>query len=242
MHSNCVICNKAFRVRKRPDRPDNQKFCSRQCYQIWRKQNEGSGKVTEPCTMCGTPVERWPSQMHSAVFCSKSCANKYNHQNANETRKDKGRNRVAMKCAHCGDTFYAPPSALDKYKYCSRKCYNEHRTIDDSFTNFRNRALKAFEHECIICGFSIAVQVHHIVPRSEGGSNDIDNAAVLCPNHHVMADRGLIEPEQLKSLTLAAIAQLPDRLRPSGLQLSGLPETVEQQPLFVVSEPAKKSD
>ena len=241
-HANCIVCNKSFRTRKRPDRKEPPKFWSKECYTVWKRQNEGSGKVTVKCAACGKEITRWPSQIRNEVFCSKSCANKYNHPQAQSTRNDKGRERIAKPCAHCGKTFYAHPHAVDKYKYCSRKCYNEHRMIDDSHTNFRNRALKAFQHECMICGFSIAVQVHHITPRCEGGTNDIDNASVLCPNHHVMADRGLIPSEQLKALTLSAIAQLPDHLRPSGLQLPDPLGNVQQPPLSAELEPAKKSD
>lgn len=36
---------------------------------------------------------------------------------------------------------------------------------------------------CCRCG-EIGVEVHHIVPQSEGGANTIDNAAPLCPNCH----------------------------------------------------------
>jgi len=37
---------------------------------------------------------------------------------------------------------------------------------------------------CCLCRTLHSVQVHHIVPRNEGGSDDIDNAISLCPNCH----------------------------------------------------------
>ena len=37
---------------------------------------------------------------------------------------------------------------------------------------------------CCICGFLHKVQVHHIVPKYKGGTDDIDNAISLCPNCH----------------------------------------------------------
>ena len=36
---------------------------------------------------------------------------------------------------------------------------------------------------CCRCG-NIGVEVHHIIPESGGRSDDIDNAAPLCPNCH----------------------------------------------------------
>ncbi|MBN2378922.1 HNH endonuclease [candidate division WOR-3 bacterium] len=37
---------------------------------------------------------------------------------------------------------------------------------------------------CCICGKLHDVQVHHIIPKGEDGSDDIDNAITLCPNCH----------------------------------------------------------
>jgi len=54
--------------------------------------------------------------------------------------------------------------------------------------------------ECEWCGEQIdQPEVHHIVPRSEGGPNDRSNLIVLCPNHHRKADAGAISRSKLKS-------------------------------------------
>ncbi len=37
---------------------------------------------------------------------------------------------------------------------------------------------------CCICGRLHGVQIHHIIPKEEGGTDDIDNAITLCPNCH----------------------------------------------------------
>jgi hypothetical protein len=37
---------------------------------------------------------------------------------------------------------------------------------------------------CCLCGVLHKVQVHHIIPTDEGGTDDIDNAIPLCPNCH----------------------------------------------------------
>jgi predicted restriction endonuclease len=47
--------------------------------------------------------------------------------------------------------------------------------------------------KCVVCSFDEVVEVHHIVPRREGGSDDPDNVVVLCPNHHALADRGMLQ-------------------------------------------------
>lgn len=37
---------------------------------------------------------------------------------------------------------------------------------------------------CCICGILHNIQVHHIIPQEDGGSDEIDNAIPLCPNCH----------------------------------------------------------
>jgi len=66
----------------------------------------------------------------------------------------------------------------------------------------RRRALRIFGTECMIpdCGFDFVVHNHHIIPRSEGGSHDLNNCVLLCPNHHALADAGMLTRDYLLSL------------------------------------------
>ena len=48
------------------------------------------------------------------------------------------------------------------------------------------------------CIETIALDVHHIVPLREGGTNREDNLIVLCPVHHRHADRGSIPRKRLE--------------------------------------------
>ncbi len=52
---------------------------------------------------------------------------------------------------------------------------------------------KIFGGKCAVCGFSDVIQVHHLVPRSVGGTDDISNLIVLCPNHHALHHLGLVD-------------------------------------------------
>lgn len=38
---------------------------------------------------------------------------------------------------------------------------------------------------CEVCGAKENLELHHIIPLSMGGSNDIDNLVCLCHDHHV---------------------------------------------------------
>lgn len=53
--------------------------------------------------------------------------------------------------------------------------------------------------QCEYCGKQFdSPDVHHIVPRKEGGPNERSNLIVLCPNCHRKADRGVISRSKLR--------------------------------------------
>ncbi|OGW30454.1 MAG: hypothetical protein A2X59_07190 [Nitrospirae bacterium GWC2_42_7] len=54
-----------------------------------------------------------------------------------------------------------------------------------------DRLLAAVGRKCCLCGSLHNVQVHHIVPKEDGGQDDVDNAIVLCPMCH---DRVHVKP------------------------------------------------
>lgn len=53
----------------------------------------------------------------------------------------------------------------------------------------RQYALVRDGRRCRICGESRAVDVHHITPRAQGGSDDASNLITLCPTHHALQHR-----------------------------------------------------
>ena len=61
---------------------------------------------------------------------------------------------------------------------------------------------------CVLCGFNYVTAVHHIIPRKEGGGNDLENLVTLCPNHHYMVHANIIPVDDL--LTHAKKFSFPD--------------------------------
>jgi hypothetical protein len=49
---------------------------------------------------------------------------------------------------------------------------------------------------CQLCGFAFALNVHHVVPSADGGTNTLTNLVAVCPNHHALAHSGLIAADQ----------------------------------------------
>lgn len=54
--------------------------------------------------------------------------------------------------------------------------------------NWARAVIRANGPACAICGWDEATcDVHHRVPKADGGLNSIPNGIVLCPNHHRIA-------------------------------------------------------
>jgi 5-methylcytosine-specific restriction endonuclease McrA len=46
----------------------------------------------------------------------------------------------------------------------------------------------AANYQCVLCSEPqtqwLKLEIHHLIPRSLGGSNDVDNLMPICPNCH----------------------------------------------------------
>ncbi|GAA3722908.1 hypothetical protein GCM10022378_11190 [Salinicoccus jeotgali] len=62
---------------------------------------------------------------------------------------------------------------------------NEKQLSRKSIKNKKNSLLEIIE-SCEICGFDFkpTLEVHHQIPVSRGGTDDIENLSILCPNCH----------------------------------------------------------
>lgn len=150
------------------------------------------------CKHCGKAIYRRPYQLETGnVFCSLKCCGKFNREHE-------------VNCPICGKLFL---SKLGKQITCSRSCGNKHgqkrRAEGASYNKFiLGRALKAKIanarflnkgklptcEKCANENWNI-LQVHHIIEKSQGGSNDLDNLMLLCPNCHAQEHLGYCKYE-----------------------------------------------
>lgn len=63
---------------------------------------------------------------------------------------------------------------------------------------FRRRLLHKYGKKCMVCGSRKKIEAHHIDPKGEGGSDDIENGILLCHRCHVQAHRGKFSRWYLK--------------------------------------------
>lgn len=122
-------------------------------------------------------------------FCSLSCAAKCRNKNIPILTK---------LCGHCGKSY----ETTSKYsKVCSFLCKqkNYRSKRNNQSKNERELLESLRELPCTICGWNETIRdVHHIIPVSKGGKNELSNLITLCPNHHRMADKNLISEDSLR--------------------------------------------
>lgn len=65
------------------------------------------------------------------------------------------------------------------------------RSVRPGWKKNKALAMKRAAWHCEQCGTDRAIQVHHVKPRSDGGTDDLDNLKVLCATCHDVAHRNL---------------------------------------------------
>ena len=128
-------------------------------------------------------------------------------------------------CAHCGNTYEYDPSLNRNRKYCSLSCQrkananarNSQNPKRLSVYNCKGKiaplVLERYGRRCAICGWQAysgdvstingtrfkanGNEIHHIVSVKDGGLSEWNNLILLCPNHHKLANMGLISVEEL---------------------------------------------
>ena len=138
------------------------------------------------CETCETPLFRKPSQLlinKGRAFCNKKCYGIYCRS-------------PEMVCVVCQATFKVG-GGKRKRLTCSRACSNKSRkgisykkgapnSNSTKVRKLKGLLLEDRGHKCEMCSFNNVniLQVHHIIERSNGGSNDLENLQLLCPNCH----------------------------------------------------------
>lgn len=133
------------------------------------------------CEECGLGIYRRPFQIKKGhVYCSIICSNV--------------RNKKRNNCSICKKEIST------KRKTCSKRCSNISRTgikygqgrpksLVVKYRALRGRIFDARENKCNRCGYSEYPEIlvlHHIIERSNGGTDEDNNLEILCPNCHTL--------------------------------------------------------
>ena len=116
----CLNCEKEYPARSR-----GKKYCSRKCYQDWKKKH--FQPKTKICLFCGTEFSllgRGKKGNEIAKFCSKKCLSAYQAKNWKGENSPKWREKILKKCLTCGKKIFVLQSRLKdgRGKFCSHSC------------------------------------------------------------------------------------------------------------------------
>jgi hypothetical protein len=154
---------------------------------------KNSRREEAACLVCG---KRFRGRKRQKL-CSTECRSKW--ADINKPREAKV---TTTKCAVCGTDVLRPVSEIQggRDAVCSDRCRYilVANKLRGPRSDGKRLALQRDRGACRICGFDVIVHVHHIDPKRNGGAGGIDNLITLCPNHHAMADRGLMDADSLQ--------------------------------------------
>ena len=129
----CEQCGKEFSSFGKP----NRRFCSRQCFGLSRKSDEG--KIETECGYCKNPIWIYPSLFRGPGrnFCDMACRS---------AAKVKA---ITVDCDECGKPYKALPNAIAKFgrRFCSVQCSS-------------NSKKRGVEKTCPICDTKFWCQAH----------------------------------------------------------------------------------
>lgn len=144
-------------------------------------------KIIKSCLVCSksfTPDKKsfYKDLKNAGKFCSNSCSAVFN--NANRPLLD-------LECVVCSNIFKSKSKSA---KYCSHSCKNT-RSLKKKYKSRTYLNYKVSEllndTSCSNCSWNLETcDIHHIIPKKLGGSDDFNNLVILCPNCHRLADRG----------------------------------------------------
>lgn len=120
------------------------------------------------------------------IFCSPLCRNSFKHFKKSKKAAERDKHHV---CKYCGKPFVSKKA---NQVFCSNACH--FGWIDNIGTHEKSHKARVYKvtlikyleliKKCVVCGWEKNIHIHHIVPRSQGGKNEVDNYMPLCCNCH----------------------------------------------------------
>lgn len=186
----CDHCGEKIPRKYNPKRYLEREYCSPKC--------QADARVKERCTKtCPQCNGQFDTLRENAKYCSDECADKA------------GVTSGVVECGNCGKEYteYRHKIERDTACFCCEDCYRKWSRGSNSphwkggrngyrgpnWDKQREKAIFRYGDQCAVCGDKSKPQVHHMIPYREFESheeaNAIGNLIVLCPSHHIEADR-----------------------------------------------------
>lgn len=157
--------------------------------------------------VCKNCKNTYQSREKEHSFCSRSCSAIYNNKNRGEvSEKSKKKISDALKAHYKNnpDKIRRGSEAAKSVAKATKGKYNKNpKSILDFSKRTVSKICARIGLGCSNCGWNEHVcDIHHIVHKSEGGTDGHQNLAYLCPNCHRLAHAGKLEKEKITSLDI----------------------------------------
>lgn len=131
---------------------------------------------------CKNCKENFTSRNKDPKFCSTSCASKYNSSKYNFIKSVQ-------------EFWKAHPEKLKEQSIESQKGkHKKPKSILELSKRTISKICRRLQIGCSRCGWDKEIcDIHHIIPKKQGGTDEHINLTYLCPNCHRLADRGHIK-------------------------------------------------
>ena len=135
----------------------------------------------------------------SGRFCSVKCARGFSTKEKRKEINEKVSDTLIKR--HHGD--------LTKQQYVQRKIAEKHASYErlkettsilDMSKRTTMKILRRMKLPCFTCGWyheGVVGDVHHIIPRKNGGNDENSNLTYICPNCHRLVHSDIIKPSEL---------------------------------------------
>lgn len=202
-------------------------FCNKACYEAWRL--EQSGAEERPCTNCGK-LRRFSIdklKRNSQFFCSTECRDIWRSQQIRGDKHPNWKGLVTLTCDGCGKSFQRKREKIRAtqkhfctercmFDYMSREQRGEHHPywsggrfpyFGENWYEQRRKTRERDNYTCQHCSkteqeIAKHLHVHHILPRGDGGTNELDNLISLCHSCHLKAEWAYARSKGLTLRTL----------------------------------------
>ncbi len=206
MKTKCKNCNNVFsRVVKKHDKKRG-KYCSRKCYY----ESQKAKIVTLTCKQCGKSFQRekWRISVTKTdqlknFYCSTRCSAKYKRDNPKKINWQNrfGKYKIApeligdlakkeyesgLRIIDIANKYGLSYSATNaRIKRAGVKTDRGRYAEQTSYTAIRRKILLDRGNKCLKCGWSKGrCDIHHVVQKADGGTDNEDNLIIVCPNCH----------------------------------------------------------
>jgi len=146
----------------------------------------------QTCEKCGTLHD---GTYGSGRFCSIKCARGFSTKAKRKQINEKVSRALSI------DGFTKKEREASKHAAYVRNV--EATSILDMSKRTTMKILRRMKLPCFTCGWyheNVVGDVHHIIPRKEGGTDENTNLTYICPNCHRLAHSGIIKPNDLISI------------------------------------------